>query len=338
MFMNGAVEKKFVELLEHERPDLVYSVYLSSSMLPKILHIAKKRFGIPVVYRLSDFHMFCASYLFFRNGEVCQACLTQPGAAIKFKCVQGSTVASLARVLQIAMIRSRRLYNSVDRFVCPSRLMETTLLGAGYRRDQIDWVPTFTADLQDLGIREEPSILYFGKLTREKGVEVLVRAYNAWKDPKYPLCLVGHCSAAYRAHLLALLDPPHRARVTISEPLQGEEMWRVLRSCSFVVQPAIWLENMPNTLLEALSAGKPVVASEIGSLTELVAQGENGYLVPPGDVQALSGALERMASEADLDAMGKAARRRYEADHTEAVHLRKLFGIFSELTDHCQLS
>lgn len=334
MFRNKEVEQNFVELLRQERPDIVYSIYLSSSMLPKILHIAKKQFGIPVVYRLSDFHMFCPSYLFFRNGEVCQDCLNDTRAAIRHKCVQNSTAASLLRVLQIGMIRKRRWYESVDRFICPSRLMQTSLLDAGFSQEKVVWVPTFTGDLQGDSEETDPSILYFGKLTKEKGVEVLMKAYNTLEHPKYPLKLIGHCSNDYRAHLLTLIDARRRDMVTISEPLHGEAMWQALRDCAFVVQPAIWLENMPNTLIEALSVGKPVVASDIGSLTELVTDGENGYLVPPGDVKALSLALDKMSTESDLGTMGKHARRRYEENHAANVHLQKLCTIFLNLTSN----
>jgi glycosyltransferase involved in cell wall biosynthesis len=302
-------------------------------MLPKILDIAKKQFGIPVIYRLSDFHMFCPTYLFFRNGAVCQECRINIRAAVQHKCVQKSSAASLLRILQIKMIRQKRWYDSIDRFICPSQLMKSYLLDAGLSTDRVVWIPTFTEDLCG-SAKAEPYILYYGKLTREKGVEVLIEAYNTLPAPKLPLKLVGHCSKAYRTYLLALLDARHRDMVTISEPLQGEEMWQTLRDSAFVVQPAIWLENMPNTLIEALSAGKPVIASDIGSLTELVNDGENGYLVTPGDVKALSLALDKMSNESDILAMGKQARSRYESNHTANGHLHSLQAIFNDLTNH----
>lgn len=110
-------------------------------------------------------------------------------------------------------------------------------------------------------------------------------------------------------------------------------MWQALRDCAFVVHPALWLENLPNTLIEALSAGKPVIASAIGSLTELVSDNVNGYLVTPGDVKALSIAIEAMSTRTDLEAMGKNARLRFVENHTEQAHLDKLMGIFRSVAD-----
>lgn len=334
MFVNSEVEKKFIEVIQKERPDIVYSIYLSSSMLPKILQIAKQKFGIPVVYRLSDFHMFCPSYLFYRGGHVCTECLDDLTSAIRNKCVQSSSLASLLRVLQIAMIRKKHWYDSVDVFVCPSRTMQNFLLDGGFPPEKVSLLPTFTQCLQGERSRDvEPYMLYFGKLTREKGVDVLLQAYNRLENPKYPLRLVGHCSREYRSHLLALLDDRHQLMVSFEEPLLGEAMWQTLRDSAFILQPAIWLENMPNTLLEALSAGKPVLVSNIGSLTELVSDGENGYLVPPGDVGALSDALNRLSTLADLQKMGQNSYERYLLRHTPELHLGQLQSIFINLID-----
>lgn len=209
--------------------------------------------------------------------------------------------------------------------------MGNYLIDAGFPHEKVVCLPTFTRDLHDAAVRTESSILYFGKLVREKGVEVLLSAYNNLKQPKLPLKLIGHCSSDYRAHLLTLIDDRSRHMVTISEPLHGEAMWQALRECAFVVQPAIWLENMPNTLIEAFSASKPVIASDIGSLTELVTNGENGCLVPLGDVMRLSLALDKMSTATDLIGMGERARRRYEKYHTENIHLKKLEEIFTDL-------
>jgi len=332
MFVNRDVERKFVEVMERERPDIVCSIYLSSSFLPKILQIAKSRFGVPVVYRLSDFHMFCPSYLFYRDGQVCTECVDRLSAAIRHRCVQGSFPSSVLRVLQMKCIRTWGWYDSVDAFVCPSRLMQQQLVDGGFPAEKVHWVPTFAPDLHGpMKNGRAPYILYFGKVTQEKGVEVLIEAYNSLSTPKLPLKIVGYCSQSYRNYLASLLDDRHRLSVTFVPPLDGEEMWQALRDSTFVVQPAIWLENMPNTLIEAFSAGKPVIASDIGSLPELVDHGRNGYLVPPGDVEKLAEAMETMWTGADLGAMGADAYRRYLHNYTEAIHSSRYQAILQQL-------
>lgn len=334
MFFNPSVERKFRQLLRDEKPDLVYSIYLSSSMLPKILKIAKQEFALPVVYRLSDFHMFCPSYLFYRDGHVCQECLSDPYAAVNYRCVQNSKAASLVRCLQMSMIRRSGWYDSVDAFICPSRVMQKQLIDSGIEPERVVWLPTFADDLAGAGSSSAPAILYFGKICREKGVDVLIRAYNALSSPQLPLRIIGYISQEYRELLESYLDSAHRPLVTFEAPLQGEAMWQALRDSAFVVQPGVWLENMPNTLVEALSAGKPVIASDIGSLSELVTDGVNGYLVPPGDTATLAAAMERMLKQSDLAAMGHASRKKYLAEHTAQAHLDKLLCKFDELVQN----
>lgn len=332
MFVNREVERKFIRVMEREEPDIVCSIYLSSSFLPKILHIAKSRFGVPVVYRLSDYHMFCPSYLFYRDGRVCTECADRPRSAIRHRCVQGSSLASALRVLQMKHIRANGWYDSIDAFVCPSRLMQKQLVDGGFPKGKVLWVPTSAPDLQGpVKNGRATCILYFGKVTREKGVEVLIDAYNAVRLPRLPLKLVGYCSPEYRNVLASRLDDRHRASVTIAPPMDSEELWQTLRDSAFVVHPAIWLENMPNTLIEAFSAGKPVIASDIGSLPELVDNDRNGLLVPPGDVGKLAEAMERMSVETDLAAMGANAYRRYLDNHTEEMHAARFQAILRNL-------
>jgi glycosyltransferase involved in cell wall biosynthesis len=180
-------------------------------------------------------------------------------------------------------------------------------------------------------------MLYFGRLTKEKGIEVLFKAYNNLKYPKYRLRVVGHCTDSYRDYLLSLLDESHFEKVTISKPLQDNEMWEILRKSSFVIHPATWFENMPNSLVEALSAGKPLIASSIGSLPELILEGQNGYLVPPGDIELLTAAIYKMSEQADLTSMGNQSRLRYLKYHTPQTHVDKLQQLFKTLCSRNQI-
>lgn len=331
MFYNPGVRKAFRKLLKDTRPDIVYSIYLSSSMLPDILDIAKKEFDIPVFYRLSDFHMFCPSYLFYRDGAVCTECCDDLSSAIRHSCVQGSKFASLLRVMQMRVIRWAGWYDYVDSFVCPSRVMQEMLIQSGIKKERCVWIPTFANDLAGPADLSHPYILYYGKLIPEKGLDILLQAYNKIQSPLLPLRMVGHVSDSYRARLESYLDDQHKQLVTFEQPLRGEAMWQTLRGSAFVVQPGTWLENMPNTLVEAFSAGRPVIASAIGSLTELVEDCVNGKLVPSGDVTALAQAIIEMSENREAwSVMGKAARERYLLHHTPELHMDKLLTLFSQ--------
>jgi len=332
MFRNPEVDRKFRQALREQRPDIVYAIYLSSSFLPNILKIAKEEFSIPVVYRLSDFHMFCASYLFFRDGGPCRDCETNLWSAVRHRCVHQSLVASLLRALQIKYVRLRKWYDAVDVFVCPSRWMQECLRKNGFPPRKVMHLPTFARDLgTGASSSDTPYILYLGKVIEEKGVEVLVKAFNHLKNPARRLALVGPVEPDYRERLLSLLDSEHRPLVSIDGPQYGERLADTIRGCEFAVQPALWYENMPNAVLEAMSAGKAVVASDIGSLPELVEHGKTGLLVPAGDVEALAAAMARLAQGDDLREMGELARRKFETRYTAEIHLGQLLRVFEGL-------
>ncbi len=83
----------------------------------------------------------------------------------------------------------------------------------------------------------------------------------------------------------------------------------LLKGSTFFVLPSIADEVLPMVLLEAMTAGLPVIASDLGGVPELVTNDETGLLVPGGDVEALSAALRRLCIDVDLrTTLGMASR------------------------------
>ena len=93
----------------------------------------------------------------------------------------------------------------------------------------------------------------------------------------------------------------------------------VLAAADVFVMPSL-SEGLPLALLEAMFAAKPVVASDVGGIPEVVRAGQEALLVPPGNAEALEKAIETVLSDSSLrDALGAAARRRVEARYTVAA-------------------
>jgi glycosyltransferase involved in cell wall biosynthesis len=99
------------------------------------------------------------------------------------------------------------------------------------------------------------------------------------------------------------------------------------------VLPARFGEGCPNALLEAMAAGKPVVAARTGGIPEVVVDGKTGILVPREDVDALQAALRRLAADPALRAsMGAAGRERAKSEFSAARLVESYQGLYSELT------
>ena len=137
--------------------------------------------------------------------------------------------------------------------------------------------------------------------------------------------MVGYVEPSYRKLLIDIIDKEHMELVDILLPQQGSELVDTIKNSLFVVHPALCLENMPNSVLEAMSAGKPIITSNLGSLPELVQDGVNGRLVEPGNVTAIAKSIELLSMSPDqIKIMGENSRLLFEQKYTETVHIEKL--------------
>jgi glycosyltransferase involved in cell wall biosynthesis len=135
-------------------------------------------------------------------------------------------------------------------------------------------------------------------LTPAKDLGVLLRALVAVPDAT--LTLVG--DGADRPSLEALASELGvTARVRFLGARPRKEVLGLMAAADAVVLTSAW-ENFPHGLVEALAMGTPVVATRVGGVPEIVADGENGLLVPPGDPAAFADAVNRLLEGAELRA------------------------------------
>lgn len=342
LFYNREANTKFRSLIEATSPDLILSVFLADTMLPNLLKIAKVEYGIPVIYRLSDFHFFCASHTFFRDASVCTECFDKPFSAMKYKCVKNSFFATILRVLQMSYFKLFKYYKYIDLFLCPSKVMENYLLNGGFPYTKVKQLSTFS---QDIWVPEHTTttsnkkyILYFGRVTPEKGVDILAKAFNQLNNNDISLKVVGYIDPNYKDELTSLLDHDHLLRTEFISHQPFALLTRTIQNALLVVHPAIWLENMPNSLLEAMSAGKAIVASNIGSIPELIIDNVNGRLFTPGDVDELVSCLIDIFNSPDKRKnMEINSRKIFLNNFTEETHVNHLVKFMRDLSRHTLL-
>ncbi len=154
-------------------------------------------------------------------------------------------------------------------------------------------------------------LLFVGDFVHDKGINVLLQAYAGLKDAP-PLVLIGkpfHGSPTeYPENVVVLKNWPNHAVM---------EAWR---RCSIALVPSIWPEPFGIVVTEAMMSGRPVIASRIGGIPDIVADEETGVLVPPGDPGALRGALARLLADKGLcKRMGAAGKERVANFHASVV-------------------
>jgi glycosyltransferase involved in cell wall biosynthesis len=185
------------------------------------------------------------------------------------------------------------------------------------------------ADVAGTPVKERPggNLLFAGRLSHEKGVDVLIHALSLTREPTV-LDVAGDGPA--RERLEELARAMVLGRVRFHGRLGKGALQELVRSSVATVVPSRWHENQPMSVLESFGAGVPVVASDLGGLPELVRDGEDGWLVPAEDPVALAAALDRVwVDPARSLAMGVSARRRVLQEFSTERHLEALTEVYA---------
>lgn len=311
------------------RPDVALAHNIYHRVNPGVLRVLRKD-GVPVLHYLHDYKLCCPIYTFYRDGHICRECLDRgPWSVVRNRCTKGSLVQSLVHYAEKRLHRLWGYYRrDVARFICPSRFLLEQHRAAGLPADRLVHVPNFIQVR-----RYEPSfehkgyLLYVGRLSREKGVGVLVRAAAHFDMPVH---VAG--DGPMRGELEALAKEAAPGRVHFHGFVDGERLHSLFQGAWASVVPSLWYENQPISILESFAYGVPVLASRLGALPELVEEDVTGRLFPPGDAEALAGAVRRLQAEPERRrAMAETCRRRAEQEFDEEVHYRRLMALCAEV-------
>jgi len=303
-------------------PDVAHVHNTWFRLTPSIFHALHAE-RVPTVMTLQNFRLMCAEGKLYRNGRRCTLCVGRhPWRAVRYSCYRDSMPASLVAAATIAVNRRLRTWDLIDRFFAPSEFVKDLFVQGGFEPHRIVVKPNV---VPDPGPRSMPpsaseKLLYVGRLAREKGPDVLL---DAWREaaprvPRLELVLIGDGpmrtslarTAPERVRLLGWVDPA--------------EIHEHMLSARALVFPTQWSENFGRSIVEAMAAGLPVLASNIGTPAELVGELGSQWLVEPHDPQCWADALARLEDDEAIDDAGRRARKLFELKYTPEVGLRRL--------------
>ena len=326
------VEKAIKREIKDVKPDLVYIIHFVNKLSPSVICGAKKM-GVPVVLRLSDYFLLCPRFDFMYDKKPCEECLTKGYmTCIKKRCVKGSLFASSVRVFSMKVHKAMNVYKGVDAFITPSEFLKKKLIENGFDEKKITCIPTFTASKSEVG---EPQIgtygLYFGRVTEEKGVDTVVKAYEMM--PYRYVKIMGDDTTDEAKRLKDYIREKKINNIEFVGFKAGEELEKVIKDARFTLIPSIWYDNLPNTALESFQYFKPVIASNIGSLQELVLDGVNGYLFKPADAHELCEKITLLDDDSLVEKMGVESRKRLENRFAPQTHYNTLMKVFNRVRE-----
>ncbi len=325
------VKRAIQQEIRDVKPDLVYILHYVNKLSPSVIRGAKE-LGVPIVLRLSDYFLLCPRFDFLRNKKICEDCLANGyTSCIKNRCVKGSLFASMIRVLSMKIHHMIKIYDDVDAFITPSHFLENKLADNGFPKEKIRCIPTFTADQAvdcEVG-NDEGYGLYFGRITEEKGVDVVVRAYE--KLPGHTVKIMGDDTTDEALRLKKYVKEHHLGNIEFVGFKSGEELEQIIRKARFTIIPSIWYDNLPNTALESFKYAKPVLASNIGSLPELIVDGYNGYLFEPGNALELKEKVLLLDKDEIVGRFGENSKKQLRDQFSQKQHYSKLISVFESI-------
>ena len=311
-------------------PDLAHIRGIYHHLSPSILWELKRQ-RIPVLYHLNDFKVLCPNYNFVSHGRTCELCLGgNYFHAVTENCHAGPRSSAVVLAAEAYLHKWLRTYQRcVDLFLAPTAFVRDKLISAGFPARQIEVLPHFQAlpPREDL-VPEKGYILYFGRLSPEKGLDELL--YAMVRLPHIPLVIAGE--GPERQRLESLARDLKLTHVLFAGMVGGAKLDHLIAGCCFSVFPSRAYETLGKSILESYAWGRPVVASDLGSRREMVESGVTGLLYPPGDLEQLAEAIEFLFSRSTLTArMGVEGRRRLHTAHDPDRHLDALLEIYSRM-------
>lgn len=329
IFWSFSAARKLSALINDFKPDLIHIHNIYHQISPSILRSAQKK-GIPVVAHLHDYKLICPNYQLYTHEKICERC--RGGRyynCTSYKCLKNSRLKSFLASLEMYFHhRILKIYErNVDLLIAPSQFIKDKFIEFGWPEAKIKLLYNFS-ESSDLAAPLAPVknyLLYYGRLSREKGIDYLIRSLS---KTEYKLKITG--AGDERENLEKLCqDLKLENKVEFTGPQYGQDLKIIIDQARAVIIPSRWPENMPFGLIESLAQGKALIAARVGGLSELISDGNNALLFDSNSQVDLKLALKRL-EKMDLTRLGLAAKASV-APLELKIHLEKLLLLYQTL-------
>ena len=294
------------KILEKEKPDIVHTHNLQTSPL---IFEAIHELEIPHVHTLHDYSLLCPrTSLLHESGKICE----NP----KFPCLFYKNF-------------KKQIFNA-NLVVAPSQFIIDKHLEHGFFRNMKTQKLPYGVSLPDVEIKKDNDsidILYVGQLSKHKGTQILIKAFKQVQrtDLRLNICVRGKDEEEFRN--LAYGDN----RIKFHGFLSKKELYDLYSRANVLVIPSIWYEPSGLVMYEAFVHGTPVIGSRIGGISELVHDGENGFIFESRNERQLAEILKALSSSILTEFSNKILREREM--YGIKVHLQKLRVLYKNILD-----
>jgi len=326
--------RDLLKIVKKAKPDVAHFHNIWYLVSPSAYYACRDA-RVPIVQTLHNYRFFCANGLLFRNGAVCESCIgkiTLQG--VINACYRSSRIHSVPICLMEGVHRILGTLNKmVDAFIALTEFSRRKYIECGVIPGKLFVKPNVLADVPEPQYTGNGDMVFVGRLSREKGIDTLAAAakyLNSSRINNSKILLVG--DGPLKRQLYETTRAKDIDNIELAGHKEHKEVIEIMRRGRFVILPSLCYESFPLVIMEAYACGKPVVASRIGALAELVEDGKTGLLFEPGNARDLAAKMRWLYEHKDTCVeMGMNARRTFDEKYTACRNFAVLTQIYTSV-------
>ena len=315
-------KRKFERLVNEVKPDCIHLHIFQHQISPSILDVIKK-YHIPTIYKAHDLKMLCLNYKMMHHGKLCEQC--RGGKyfyCVLNKCVKDSYLKSCVNVVEGYVHRWRHSYDAINVIITPSLFYKKIFEKFGINCNRVIHIPNFIDfNKHEIEFSEdrENYYLYYGRLSKEKGIMTLIKAVE---NLNVQLKIAG--TGPLEEDVRQYVADKKISNIMFLGFKTGKDLSNIVGNAKAIILPSEWYENGPYSAIEALQLGRPIIGADIGGIPELI--DNNGYLFKSGNIDSLKDdilKLEKLDNE-QYGVFKDNSLNLFEKNYTNEKHYRLL--------------
>lgn len=324
---NRTIQAEFYSQIEKFKPDIVHVHNTFPLISPAIYDVCLEK-KIPIIQTLHNFRLACPGALFYRENQVCEACLGKkiPWPGVISRCYRNSRIQSGIVALMIAYHNYIKTWQEkVDFYVALTEFTKSKFIQNGLPKRKIRVKPNFVQIYHQAIPHGENFAVFVGRISNEKGIQNLIQVWSSIKN--YQLKIIG--DGPIQQEIEALIRKYNVTNIELTGKLSHSQTLSEIGKAKFLILPSQCYENFPMTIVEAFACGTPVITSRLGAMQEIVQNGYTGLHFTPADPHDLAAKIIwAWTHPAEMAEMGKNARREYEEKYTPEKNYEMLMEIY----------
>lgn len=277
--------RKIIQVLEDFQPDVVHLNNFNYQLTPSVIYgirayDAGRGKKTTVIYTAHDYQLICPNHMLNspKDGKNCELCVDgHYFACIKKRCIHLSPAKSILGAAEGILYRKLNIYRYIDRIICPSYFMESKMNQVTVFRDKTVTLHNFAGHIEDMEpipVTKGDYVLYFGRYSREKGIDTLLKACRELSDIPFVFAGAGPLEDGI-SHIPNIINQGF---------VKGPNLHQLIKEARFSIYPSEYYENCPFSVIESQLLRTPVLGARIGGIPELIQEGVNGALFTSGDL------------------------------------------------------